>query len=163
MWHSAAPRGAFTLERVPHGTNLVLVATGTGIAPYVSMLRTHGRDRLRWPRIVIVHGAREQSDLAYREEFAVAARTDARIAYVPVLSREPQNTTWSGLRGHVQLVLEPACFQSRAGFVLDPSAAHVFLCGNPAMIDDLRLRLGERGFVTDTPKTPGNVHFERYW
>lgn len=163
LWHDAAPKGKFTLERVPYGVNLVLVATGTGIAPFVSMLRTQASDRLRWPRIVVVHGVREQSDLAYREELATAARADARIAYVPVLSREPRGSTWNGLRGHVQLALEPACFQSRAGFVLEASNSHVLLCGNPTMIDDLRVRLGERGFATDTPRTPGNVHFERYW
>lgn len=163
LWHDATPKGAFTLEHVPHGVDLVLVATGTGIAPFVSMLRAYGRDRRRFPRLVIVHGARERSDLAYHDELTAAARTDRRVAYLPVLSREPRESAWNGLRGRVQLALAPACFQSRAGFVLDPNRAHVLLCGNPAMIDDVRALLAARGFVTDTPRTPGNVHFERYW
>jgi ferredoxin--NADP+ reductase len=153
----------FTMERVPDGRDLVFVATGTGIAPFVSMLRHYGGNPLRFARFVVVHGARERNDLAYREEIARAAAADRRVSYVPILSREPRGSTWSGLRGRVQTVLEPACFQSRAGFVLDPRSAHVFLCGNPAMIDDVRVQLGARGFTIDTPKTPGNVHFERYW
>ncbi len=163
LWHDASPKGAFTLERVPRGRDLVFVATGTGIAPFVSMLRACGRDPGRFRRLAVVHGARERSDLAYHDELAGRARYDRRIAYVPVLSREPRTTDWTGLRGHVQIALEPSCFQSRAGFQLDPATTHVLLCGNPAMIDDVRTRLAARGFVTDTPRIPGNVHFERYW
>lgn len=163
LWHDAVPKGRFTLEGVPSERDVVLVATGTGVAPFVSMLRTHARDPRRFARLVVVHGAREQSDLAYRDELAAAARRDRRIAYVPILSRESRGSGWTGLRGHVQHVLEPPCFQSRAGFVLDPASAHVLLCGNPAMIDDVRAQLGSRGFTTDTPRSPGNVHFERYW
>jgi ferredoxin--NADP+ reductase len=153
----------FTMERVDHGRDLVFVATGTGIAPFVSMLRHHGWNSPRFAHFVVVHGARRHSDLAYRDEFMAASRADRRVIYVPILSREPRDSEWTGLRGHVQTVLEPACFQSRTGFVLEPDSANVFLCGNPAMIDDVRVRLGSRGFTVDTPKTPGNVHFERYW
>jgi ferredoxin--NADP+ reductase len=163
LWHDPIPKGMFTLERVEHGRDLVFVATGTGIAPFVSMLRHHGWNSPRFAHFVVVHGAREQSDLAYRDEIVAAGRADRRVIYVPILSREPRTSDWTGLRGHVQTVLEPACFQSRTGFVLDPDSANVFLCGNPAMIDDVRVRLGARGFTVDTPKTPGNVHFERYW
>lgn len=163
LWHDPVPRGMFTLERVPRGRALVFVATGTGIAPFVSMLRQHGLDSPRFRHFVVVHGARTWADLAYRDEFLAASRADERVRYVPILSRESNVSGWTGLRGHVQSVLEPACFQSRTGFVLEPSSAHVFLCGNPAMIDDVRVRLAARGFTVDTPKTPGNVHFERYW
>jgi ferredoxin--NADP+ reductase len=163
LWLDPAPKGMFTMERVDHGRDLVFVATGTGIAPFVSMLRHHGWNSPRFAHFVVVHGARTQSDLAYGDEFMAASRADRRVIYVPILSREPRTSGWTGLRGHVQTVLEPACFQSRTGFVLDPASSNVFLCGNPAMIDDVRVRLAARGFTVDTPKTPGNVHFERYW
>ncbi|MDZ4773533.1 MAG: ferredoxin--NADP reductase [Planctomycetota bacterium] len=163
VWHDPVPKGHFTMERVARGQDLVFVATGTGVAPFVSMLRQHGSDTLRFAHLVVVHGAREQSDLAYHDELVGAAKRDRRVRYVPILSRESRSSDWSGLRGHVQTALEPACFQSRAGFALDKLSAQIFLCGNPAMIDDVRLRLAARGFITNTPKTPGNVHFERYW
>lgn len=163
LWHDPVPKGHFTMERVARGRDLVFVATGTGVAPFVSMLRQFGSDPLRFARFVVVHGAREQSDLAYHDELVAASERDRRVRYVPILSRESRASNWAGLRGHVQAALEPACFQSRAGFALDPLSAQIFLCGNPAMIDDVRVRLSARGFINDTPKTPGNVHFERYW
>ena len=163
LWHDPVPKGMFTMERAPYGIDLVFVATGTGIAPFVSMLRACGGNPLRFRHFVVVHGARERSDLAYHDELLAAARADRRVSYVPILSREPAGSSWTGLRGRVQTALHPACFLSRTGFALEPSSARVFLCGNPSMIDDVRVQLAGDGFTTDTPKTPGNVHFERYW
>lgn len=163
VWHDDVPKGHFTMELVPNGLDLVFVATGTGIAPFVSMLRTYRSLPLRFRHFVIVHGARETSDLAYHDEFVAAAREDPRVRYVPVLSREAPHSAWSGLRGHVQVALDAAAFASRAGFTLDPAHSRVFLCGNPEMIEQVRAQLAVRGFTPDTPKTPGNVHFERYW
>ncbi|MBL8856955.1 MAG: ferredoxin--NADP reductase [Planctomycetes bacterium] len=163
LWHDPIPKGIFTMERVPYGRDLVFVATGTGIAPFVSMLRAYGGNPLRFRHFVVVHGARKRSDLAYHEELTAAARADRRVSYIPILSREPAGSGWIGLRGRVQTALQPACFLSRTGFALNPSSASVFLCGNPAMIDEMRTELASSGFTTDTPKHPGNVHFERYW
>lgn len=163
VWCDAAPKGFFTLERVPRGRALVAVATGTGVAPFVSMLREHAADRGRFERFVVVHGARERGDLAYDEEMRALSDVDGRVRYVPVVSREPAASAWRGLRGRVQVALDPDTFAREAGCELVPRDTHVLLCGNPQMIDDVRADLATRGFTLDTPKTPGNVHFERYW
>lgn len=162
VWCNDAPVGHFTLARVPHGARLVLVATGTGIAPYVSMLRRY-RGTGRWHDVCIVHGARAAADLPYDDELRQAARADASVRYVPVLSREPAASGWRGARGRVQSVLEPAAFARAAGWPLDPAEAHVFLCGNPAMIEHVRALLEGRGFRPNLAAGPGNLHFERYW
>src|SRR5439155_12828036 len=65
VWIDPVPKGIFTLEKIAPALDLVFVATGTGIAPFVSMLRHHGRDPERFRRFVVIHGAREESDLAY--------------------------------------------------------------------------------------------------
>lgn len=163
VWHDAIPKGHFTMESVPDGLDLVFVATGTGVAPFVSMWRAYRTLPLRFRHFVVVHGAREASDLAYDDELTAAAKSDARFRYIPVLSREPAGNAWEGLRGRVQVALEAASFASRAGFALETASARVFLCGNPEMIEQVRAQLALRGFTPDTPKTPGNVHFERYW
>jgi ferredoxin--NADP+ reductase len=163
LWIDPIPKGFFTLERVPPGRDLVMVATGTGLAPFVSMLRFHRDDPDRFRRYVVVHGARERSDLAYDDELRAAQRSDPRVRYVPVLSRLSPADTWEGTRGHVQVALEPTTFEFATGAPLDPERSHVFLCGNPQMIEDVREMLAPRGFVLDTAKTPGNLHFERYW
>jgi len=163
IWHDAQPKGFFTMEKVPDGRDLVFVATGTGIAPFVSMLRLYRTVPNRFQSFVVVHGARESSDLAYHEELAALARVDERVRYVPVLSREPEASGWSGLRGRVQIALEEARLAAHARVALDPANTHVFLCGNPDMIQAVRDLLTPRGFVADTVKVPGNLHFERYW
>jgi len=158
-WIDPQANGSFTLEHVGADKDIVLVATGSGIAPYVSMLRTYTSPR--WRRCVVVHGVRRVQDLAYREELAGWARGDARVYYLPVVSREPG--AWSGLRGRVQSVLEGGRCRELSGVELDPATCHVFLCGNPSMISDVRALLTARGFVAASPRRGGNLHAERYW
>jgi ferredoxin--NADP+ reductase len=160
-WVSPQVHGKFTLSEVPRDRDLVLVATGTGIAPFVSMLRTY-RDGERWRRVAIVHGARRASDLGYAGDLEERVQQDARVSYLPTLTRE-NGDSWSGLRGRVQAALEPEIFRERAGFELDPARCDVFLCGNPAMIQDVCARLTARRFTADGPHARGSLHFERYW
>lgn len=162
VWCDDAPKGHFTLERIPEGRHLVCVATGTGIAPFVSMLRRY-RGTARWRKLSILCGARSSGDLAYEAELRDAARADASVRYAGVVSREPGSSAWTGARGRVQALLEDDAFRAIADEPLAPDGTHVLLCGNPAMIDDVRALLDVRGFTLDTAKVPGNVHFERYW
>jgi ferredoxin--NADP+ reductase len=152
--------GTFTLRAVPPGADLVLVATGTGVAPYVSMLRTYRADP-PWRRAVLIHGARHASELAYDVELESLARSDPRFRYVPVVSRDPD--TWTGVKGHVQVALDPERFAALAGFPLDAAGSHVLLCGNPDMIRSARDLLLPLGFAAPTGSAPGNLHYERYW
>lgn len=153
--------GRFTLDEVPRDKDLALIATGTGIAPFVSMLRTFGAAELRWRKLALLHGARTRADLAYHNELVRRERGDARVRYLPTLSREPEATGWSGARGRVQALLDD--FEVRAGFALDPQTCEVLLCGNPEMITSVEHRLTALGFTTDTARVRGNVHHEAYW
>lgn len=167
LYLDSTARGEFTLDAVPPDSNLVLVATGTGIAPYMSMLRAelHGRpsDQPCRRRTVLIHGVRYAADLAYREELEALATRVPAFRYVPLVSREPHDTPWSGLRGRVQLALAGGRFEELAGFPLAPAECHVLLCGNPAMIRDVQTDLQSRGFRPPTRGQPGNLHTERYW
>ena len=164
-WVDDVARGSFTLEGVPSSADLAMVATGTGIAPFVSMLRTYGAtrggDAARWRRFVLVHGVRHAADLAYREELEARARVDACFRYVPVVSREPE--PWTGLRGRVQAALEDECFRGLGCGPLDPTSFHVFLCGNPDMIQSVRELLAPRGFELSKADAGGTLHVEKYW
>lgn len=152
----AAPKvvGTFTAQDVPTDHNLILVSTGTGLAPYISMVRS---PELWTPqrRITIIHGVRYPSDLAYREELLDLARTNVRFTYLPIVSRA--DDSWGGSRGHVQR------FFLENEVTLNPSVDHVFLCGNPAMIEACQQLLEERGFIEHSRKRPGNLHLEKYW
>jgi ferredoxin--NADP+ reductase len=154
--------GVFTLARVPEGRHVLLVATGTGLAPYVSMLRSElvcGGDR----RFVVLHGARYSWDLGYRTELSVLAGQCANLTYLPVVSRARDDSTWSGLTGYLQNVLFSGIVEERSGIRLNPDGVHVFLCGNPAMITAAKAGLVARGFTPDKSRVIGNIHTEEYW
>ncbi|MEE9211178.1 MAG: ferredoxin--NADP reductase [Phycisphaeraceae bacterium] len=169
LWMGDKCQGHFTLDQIPPGKNLVMIATGTGLAPYVSMLRTYraraaaGTAPLPWKRCVIIHGVRYVCDLGYRDELEQIGKEDPNVIYIPAVTREPEDSPWPGHRGRVQSILEPQVYQDLVGKPLSPEDDEVLLCGNPTMIDSVQKLLEGRGFVTATKKTPGNVHFERYW
>ncbi len=157
-------QGHFTLEDVPDGRDLVMVSTGTGLAPFVSMYLTYRDDPNRWRRIVIIHGTRLASDLGYRAQLEQWASQDDRLVYLPLCTREPEAGTWQGLRGRVHTALEDSLYQEYVGHPIDPAHTHIFLCGNPDMIDQCEAELQQRGFTVKGPKNPeGTIHFERYW
>lgn len=162
VWMSDRAKGDFTIEDVPSDKNLVLVSTGTGIGPYMSILRTY-RGRSRWRRLVMINGCRYAADLGYVDELTQMAANDPSMVYVGCASREPTNSPWRGIRGRVQAVLQSPNYERYVGSVLDPNNTHVFLCGNPDMIVDVVELLESQGFRVGSKTDPGNVHFERYW
>lgn len=154
--------GIFTLGRVPQDRHLLLVATGTGLAPYMSMLRSElvcGGPR----RFVILHGARYSWDLGYRTELTGLARHCGNVVYIPAISRPQDDPSWRGPSGYLQDLLFSGLIEERTGLPIAPERFHVFLCGNPAMIEAATARLTERGFVKDKGRTVGDLHTEEYW
>ncbi|MEM6393532.1 MAG: ferredoxin--NADP reductase [Planctomycetota bacterium] len=160
-------KGQFTLDPVPPDQTLVMVATGTGLAPYLSMYRQF-KDlppgQRPWKHLVVLHGSRLAQDLGYHDELQTAAAHDPSLTYLATTTREPDDSPWTGLRGRVTEHLHPDRFHDLTGLPLDPQNTHVFLCGNPDMIDQAEAELTPLGFSTHTPRNPtGNLHFERYW
>lgn len=163
LWLSPRLTGMFTLAEVPEESDLVLVATGTGLAPYMSMLRS-GVAAGKGRRIAVIHGARHSWDLAYRAELAALERAEPRFAYLPVVSRPlEESPPWTAASGYVQDVWAGGLLEARLGRKPRPQDTHVFLCGNPAMVDDMVERLTAEGFREHTRKDPGQIHLERYW
>lgn len=160
VWVEPKPRGFFTLDHVPTVPELWMVATGTGLGPYVAMLRTPGLCD-RFERVVLVHGVREGSHLAYADELAAREREwGDRLTRVIVVSREDHP---GALRGRITARLRDGSLETRAQLTLSPERSHLLLCGNPAMIEELVPLLAERGLVRHRARSPGHVTFERYW
>ncbi len=155
--------GRFTLEEVPEDQNLLLIGTGTGLAPYMSMIRTVLPKRLD-RRITVVHGARHSWDLGYRAELNTMARLAPNLTYIPVITRPAEETVpWNGLSGYLQDLWRDGSLSAAIGETPRPEDTHVFLCGSPAMIEGAVEALAEDGFVEHTRKQDGQVHVERYW
>jgi ferredoxin--NADP+ reductase len=160
IWVEPRARGFFTLDYVPPAAELWLIATGTGLGPFVSMLRA-GALFDRFERVVLVHGARVASHLAYASELEqLAAARAGRLVRVPVVSRE---VVEGALRGRVTDALRDGRLEARAGTSLDPERSHVMLCGNPAMIEEMMAAFEGRGLRRHRVRKPGHVTFEKYW
>jgi ferredoxin--NADP+ reductase len=155
--------GMFTFARVPRDKHVILVATGTGLAPYMSMLRSEvecgGAQK-----VVVLHGARYSWDLAYRTELMARSGKCPNLSYLPVVAKGEDDPTWRGLTGFLQDVLFSGEVERHADIPLDPERTHVFLCGNPLMVDAAKARLvAERGYAPDHKKEIGTLHLEEYW
>jgi ferredoxin-NADP reductase len=133
--------------------NHVMVATVTGIAPFVSMLRSRPNLNDGSHRFWVLHGASFACDLVYGDEIReMQERAGGMLQYMPTCSRpaDPSNDGWSGLTGRVNLLVEAVLERDH----LKPENTLVYACGNPGMVDDVKARL-----------TPLNykVKEERYW
>lgn len=155
--------GMFTLDMTRPGSNLILLSTGTGLAPYMSMLRDTfpcNSDR----QFIVLHGARHSWDLGYRSELNTIASLCQNFTYIPAITRpEKEHVPWQGEVGYIQDLWEKGAIPTRSGLKPNPEDTHIFLCGNPSMIDTMVLKLAEEGFNEHSKKSPGEVHLERYW
>ncbi|MCK6547297.1 ferredoxin--NADP reductase [Myxococcota bacterium] len=154
VWLGHAIAGHFTLDTVPPAETLWLFATGAGLAPFVSILRS-GAPFEKFARVVVVHGTRFPEQLAYRDELA-----SMPLVYVPCTTR---GTAPGVYDGRITRALDDGTIERRAGARLGPEGAQVMVCGNPAMVDDVVGRLAERGLRKSRSKTPGQITTEPYW
>ncbi|MGO4891343.1 ferredoxin--NADP reductase [Flavobacterium sp. W21_SRS_FM6] len=156
----APPTGFLILDEVPQSRDLWLIATGTGVGPFLSILATQ-QVWATYHNIVLVYGARLQQDLAYlplikgwEEQYA------GRFHFVPVVSREQGEDS---LRGRIPALLKSGTIQSQVGLALTAQDSQVMLCGNPQMIEETVNLLTEMGLTKHLRRSPGQISMERYW
>ena len=162
LWLSSRVTGMFTLADVPPDKNIILVATGTGLAPYMSMLTTHlecGSSR----KVAVLHGAYNSWDLGYRAELTMIQHLCNNFTYLATIDRpEKEPVPWHEHTGWVQDLLAQGEVEKAWGFRPTPENTHVFLCGNPGMIKTCVELLEGQGFIEHTHKQPGEIHVERF-
>ena len=156
--------GFLRTDRFESGRNLWLLATGTGIAPFLSIVD----DSVAWSRfdrIVLVHSVRTSAELAYRERFetlaASATAGAARLTYLPTLTAADDGA--GPARGRITTQLDDGRLEERAGLSIDPGTARLMICGNPSMIKDVRTLLGARGMTPVRRDKPGHYIAENFW
>jgi ferredoxin--NADP+ reductase len=163
LWLSPKLKGMFTLSRVPNDIDVVLIATGTGVAPYMSMIRTEVENGLR-RRIAVIHGAYQSSDLGYHEELKTLASVSNIFSYFPIISHpQREKVEWKGEVGFVQRIWTEGILAKEWGSHPKAESAHVFLCGNPLMIDEMAEILQKEGFRKKSGNEPGQIHIEQYY
>ena len=163
IWLGSKIAGSFTLKSVPEEANVILIGTGTGLAPYASMLTSSpGLQRQR--RIALIHGVRQSRDLGYRFVFTTLQDHRPNFTYLPIVSRpQLEISPWPGAIGHVQDLWNSDVLEHAWGFRPSPENTHVLLCGNPEMIESMTAILARDGFQQQGPRQPGQVHSEKYW
>lgn len=163
LWLSSKITGMFTLDQVPAGKHVVMIATGTGLAPYMSMLSTHlkcGSAR----RVAVLHGAYHSWDLGYRSELMTLQHLCSNFTYFATIdSPKDEPVPWSGPTGFVQELWLKGYVAKAWGFQPTPDNTDIFLCGNPNMIEETTAILNEEGFREYTPHDEeGQIHIERF-
>jgi NAD(P)H-flavin reductase len=129
-----------------------MVATVTGIAPFVSMVRNYSQRRLSSQTFYILHGASNKDELAYKDELERLSREHKNIIYIPTVSRpeEERNKGWEGEKGRVNSIVEKYLEK----FSLDPKSTLVYACGHPGMIEEVKQVAVSRGY---------KFKEEKYW
>lgn len=154
------PAGFLVLSEVPEAANLWLLATGTGVGPFLSILRTETPWN-RFRRVVLVHAARHAPELVYGEVIESIARAHPeQFAHVRVTSREAAG---EALQGRIPGLIADGSLEARGGCALSSAQAQVMLCGNPDMVKDAIAELALRGMKKHRRRSPGHITVENYW
>ena len=164
------PTGTLLVSDLHPGRNLYLLGTGTGLAPWLAVIKDPGTWE-RFERVVLCHGVRGIEDLAYRDyierelpqhEFLGEAIRD-RLLYFPAVSREPFEYRGRDHHGRITAMLEDGRVAAALGLdPLDAARDRAMICGSPQMLADFRAILDARGFQA-APRigAPGQYVFER--
>jgi ferredoxin--NADP+ reductase len=152
--------GVFKLAETPPENDIVMVATGTGMAPYLSFLRSYLTSRPE-SKMAIIQGAAKQWDLGYYSELTFLENTFPNFTYIPTLTEADE--TWDGYELWIEEMLNKDILKKDAGIDIDPSKTHFFLCGNPKMVENVSGWLYERGYTRHTRREPGALHIEEFW
>jgi ferredoxin--NADP+ reductase len=159
VWVSAKANGLFTLEQIPDEKDLWMIATGTALGVYLSILRTQDSWQ-RFNHLVLVHNVPSRDHLSYAEEIsALQATYGDQFRYLPITSRESHPET---LNGRVLATLEDGRLETQAGLTLSAQESHVMLCGNINMIKEVSAELESRGMKKHRKKEPGQITTEKY-
>ena len=160
IWLLARANGFFSIGEVPAADVLWCLATGTGLGPFLSILRS-AEPWEKYTRIVLVHAVRQADELTYRDTIGEIAATHAgAFTYIPVVSREAHP---EALRGRIPELIADGRLEARAGIALSAENSQVMLCGNPAMVEDTQKVLVARGMRKHRRKEPGHITAETYW
>ncbi|HXZ49363.1 MAG TPA: ferredoxin--NADP reductase, partial [Usitatibacter sp.] len=155
--------GFLTLGQVAPGGVLWLLATGTGAAPFLSILADDATWK-RHERVIFAHSVRTAAELAGADVDGAmsmrAAEDRARLCLIPVVTRERVS---GALGERIGALLRSGALESAAGRVIDAPGSRVMLCGNPEMIKDARTWFRERGLEPVRRGVPGQLATEGYW
>jgi ferredoxin--NADP+ reductase len=156
--------GTLVTDNLIPGERLLLLSTGTGLAPFASLIKDPEVYE-RYGSIILVHGCRQVSELAYGEELVAKLRDDdlfgpllaEKLVYYPTVTREPFRN-----RGRItDLITSQQLFDDIGQPPLDIETDRIMMCGSPAMLEELRAMFEARGFAEGSNSEPGHFVIEK--
>jgi ferredoxin--NADP+ reductase len=153
------PAGWLILSEVPPAEDLWLVATGTGLAPFLSMLRTPAPWQ-RYRRLILVHGVRRADELAYRDLIRELQSSHPQLRYHCFVSRQAHPPS---LAGRIPAAVADGRLEAAAAVPISPERSQFMLCGNPEMLKDMSAALAARGLKKHRRRAPGQITVESFW
>lgn len=157
------PYGYLTLARYQHPLpqDLWLLGTGTGLAPFLSMLQDFETWK-KYQQINLVYSVRTAAELAYVDRIqdiaALFGEGHSGFKFIPIITRDPD----AALHDRLPVLIGNGELEKATGIALNPASSHVMLCGNPQMVEDTKEALKQRG-LTMNRRGEGNIAVENYW
>lgn len=159
LWLSKTANGFLVLDEVPESRHLWLLATGTGIGPFLSILKTEDPWK-RFDKVILGHSVGYAGELAYRDTIdAVRAARGGQLEYIQLVTREQVP---GALTQRIPATIESGELERHIGLKLTPENSHVMLCGNSSMITDVTEVLTKRAMHRHRKREPGHVTTEKY-
>lgn len=158
------PTGTLLIDYLLPGKRLYLLSTGTGIAPFLCIIRDPETYE-KFEQIILVHGVRKIEELSYHEYLTeqlpqhemLGEFVRHQLLYYPTVTREPYKHT-----GRITDLIQTGQLTSNLGIPpLNPEEDRVMICGSPMMLKDLKLMMQERNFIEGSTTTPGAFVIER--
>ena len=153
------PYGFLTVDEVPAARQLWMIATGTGVGPFVSILKSDSAWQ-RFEKIVLAYSVRTARELAYQDVLADIGRSHGeQFSFVPLVTREKREGM---INSRVTAALESGELEARVGAAINAYDSHVMMCGNSAMIEDVTELLKSRNMRKHLRREPGHITTEKY-
>lgn len=152
--------GFFTLNEVPAGRDMWMLATGTALGPFLSILNSEEAWE-RFENIVLVHAVRFKNELTYQDTITyLKTKFKDRFQMIPFVSREE---TDFALSGRIPSAIESGLLEEKVNMQFTSENSQVMICGNPDMLVDTRDALKEKGLKKNLRRSPGQITTESYW
>jgi ferredoxin--NADP+ reductase len=158
------PTGTLLIDYLLPGKRLYLLSTGTGLAPFMSIVRDPATYE-KYDQVVLTHGVRQVDELAYHDLVVdhlpqhelLGEMVSRQLLYYPTVTREP----YRNMGRLTELMGNGKMFEDLDLPALDPAHDRVMICGSPQMLRDLKHLLEQRGFKEGNTSTPGDFVIER--
>ncbi len=152
--------GFFVLAQIPDAKHLWMLSTGTGIGPYLSILKT-AEAWERFEKIILVHAVPVADELNYSELIEQFAKEHPdQFQFISIVSREDHVDS---LKGRIPALIESGELEAKAGLKISADDSHIMLCGNSGLLEDSKAVLKKRGMDRHLNRKPGHISSEKYF